>query len=185
MISHKGTGIIRTERLILRHFTLDDAKSMFCNWASDDDVCRYMRWSSHKNEEETREVINRFLVSYDKESFYRWAITLKDTGEPIGSIGLMVVSENDLCGDIAYCIGKKYWGQGIGTEALKAVLKYGFEFIGFNRIEAYHSVNNPASGKVMEKSGMVLEGFAKQKYKSIFGFEDCNMYAIVKQDFEG
>jgi ribosomal-protein-alanine N-acetyltransferase len=65
---------------------------------------------------------------------------------------LFVVNENDMTGDIAYIISRKYWGMSIATEALKTVLKFAFEVVGFNRIESYHSVNNPASGKVMQNS---------------------------------
>lgn len=183
MLNHKGTIKIETDRLILRRFSIDDASSMFNNWASDPDVCKYMRWTPHKNKEETKKILSDSLDSYNKEFFYKWAITLKE-GEPIGSIGLFVVNENDLCGDVAYCIGRKYWGQGIVTEALKAILSFAFEIVGFNRIETYHSINNPASGRVMQKSGMIFEGLAKQKYKSIFGFEDSNMYSIIKEDFK-
>ena len=182
-MDHKGTIIIETERLKLRRFTFDDTNSMFSNWASDIDVCKHMRWSPHKNKEETKEVISKWLDSYCKETFYHWAVTVKGKDEPIGAIGLFVVNEYDLCGDVGYCIGKKYWGQGIATEALKAVLGFAFETIGFNRIETYHSVNNPSSGRVMKKSGMTFEGLAKQKYKSISGFEDSNMYSIIKNDF--
>jgi len=63
-------------------------------------------------------------------------------------------------------------------------LGFAFENIGFNRIETYYSINNAASGRVMQKSGMIFEGFAKQKYKSTSGFEDCNMYSIIKEDFK-
>ncbi|WP_418886431.1 GNAT family N-acetyltransferase [Geosporobacter ferrireducens] len=51
-------------------------------------------------------------------SFYQWAIALKGNKQPIGAIGLFVVNENDLCGDVGYCVGKKYWGQGFATEVL-------------------------------------------------------------------
>lgn len=184
MLNHKGTILIETKRLILRRFTIDDASSMFNNWASDIDVCKYMRWSPHKNEEETKEKLSIWIDSYNMESFYQWAIVLKKTDKPIGAIGLFVINENDLCGDVGYCIGKKHWGQGIVTEALSAVLSFAFKTIGFNRIETYHSINNPASGRVMEKAGMIFEGLAKQKYKSISGFEDSNMYSSVKSDFK-
>lgn len=184
MLNHKGTIEIETHRLILRRFTSDDSDCMFNNWASDEDISKYMRWQQHENIEETKMIINQWLLDYNRSSFYIWAITLKESDEPIGSIGLFIINENDLCGDVGYSIGKKYWGQGITTEALRAVLGFAFENIGFNRIETYHSINNPASGKVMQKSGMMFEGFAKQKYKSISGLEDCNMYSILKEDFK-
>jgi len=184
MLNHNGTVKIETERLILRRFTVDDADSMFTNWASDNEICKYMRWTRHENKEETKKKISRWVASYSKKSFYQWAITLKGNDEPIGAIGLFVVNEFDLCGDVGYCISKKNWGQGIATEALKAVLNFAFEIVGFNRIETYHSINNPASGRVMQKSGMVFEGLGRQKYKSICGFEDSNMYSILKEDFK-
>lgn len=184
MMNHIGTTKIETERLILRSFAIEDADSMFNNWASDNDICKYMRWIQHENKEETKKVLSSWIDSYSKKSFYQWAVTLKGNDEPIGSIGLFVVNESDLCGDVGYCIGKKYWGQGIMTEALTAVLEFAFETIGFNRIETYHSVNNPASGRVMQKSGMTFEGMARQKYKSMCGFEDSNMYSILKEDFK-
>lgn len=183
MLNHKGTISIKSKRLILRQFTINDTVYIFNNWASDENVCKYMRWPHHENIKETKMILNDWLAAYNKLSFYKWAITLKESDEPLGSIDLLIVNENDLCGDVAYCIGKKYWGQGIVTEALKAVLNFAFGDIGFNRIETYHSINNPASGRVMQKSGMTFEGLARQKYKSISGFEDCNMYAILKQDF--
>jgi len=157
---------------------------MFSNWANDMDVCRFMRWTPHKDKEESRDILNGWLEAYSRESFYQWAITLKTSKEPVGAIALAVINEYDLCGDIGYCIGKKHWGRGIVTEALKAVLNFAFTSVGFNRIEAYHSINNPASGKVMQKAGMTFEGMAKQKYRSITGFEDSNMYSIIKEDFD-
>ncbi len=184
MLNHNGTIKIETERLILRRFTIDDADSMFTNWASDNEICKYMRWTRHVNKEETKEKISSWVAFYSKKSFYQWAITLKGNDEPIGAIGLFVVNEFDLCGDVGYCISKKSWGQGIATEALRAVLNFAFEIVRFNRIETYHSINNPASGRVMEKSGMIFEGLARQKYKSICGFENSNMYSILKEDFK-
>lgn len=184
MLDHSGTVKIETERLVMRRFNIDDVDSMFNNWASDNDICKYMRWTRHENKEETKKIISGWVDFYSKKSFYQWAITLKGNDEPIGAIGLFVVNELDLCGDVGYCISKKYWGQNIATEALKGVLQFAFETIGFNRIETYHSINNPSSGRVMQKSGMTFEGLARQKYKSIYGFEDSNMYSILKEDFK-
>jgi ribosomal-protein-alanine N-acetyltransferase len=184
MLNHKGTIEIETQRLILRRFISDDSDSMFNNWASDEDISKYMRWKHNESIEETNIIISQWLLDYNRTSFYIWAIILKENDEPIGSIGLFIINENDACGDVGYSVGKKYWGLGIATEALKAVLGFAFKNVGFNRIETYHSTNNPASGKVMQKSGMTFEGFAKQKYISISGIEDCNMYSIIRDDFK-
>lgn len=183
MLNHSCTITLETERLILRRFTIHDTEAVYNNWTSDSKVSKYMRWEHHKNINETRLKINDWLERYNKKNFYQWAITIKGTEEPIGAIGLFVVNEGDMCGDFGYSISRKHWGQGIASEALKAVIKFAFEVVGFNRIESYHSINNPASGKVMQNAGMKFEGLARQKYKSNFGFEDCNMYAVLKEDF--
>lgn len=143
-----------------------------------------MKWQHHKNIKETETKIHDWVNRYKYNNFYQWAITYKDSDEPIGAIGLFVVNESDLCGDFAYSIGRKYWCMGVATEALKAVLKFAFETVGFNRIESYHSLDNPASGKVMLKAGMKLEGLARQKYKSNVGFEDSYIYSILREEFE-
>lgn len=183
LLNHTGTINLETERLVLRRFTNDDAEAVFNNWTSDSEVSKYMRWEHHKNIEETKTKINDWLNRYSNNNFYQWAITFKGSDEPIGAIGLFVVNESDMCGDFGYSISRNYWGRGVASEALKAVLKFAFETVGFNRIESYHSLNNPASGKVMLKAGMKLEGLARQKYKSNVGFEDSYMYSILKEDY--
>lgn len=182
-LNHLGTITLTTERLILRRFTIKDADNVYNNWASDSEISKYMRWEHHKNIGETESKIKDWLSRYKNNNFYQWAITFKNSDEPIGAIGLFVVNESDMCGDFGYSISRNYWGKGVATEALKGVLKIAFEMVGFNRIESYHSVNNPASGKVMLKAGMKLEGLARQKYKSNVGFEDCNIYSILKEDY--
>lgn len=182
MLNHVETQELKTDRLILRRFVPMDAQDVYNNWTSIPEISKYMRWTPHKNLDETKGILNSWIKQYDDPSFYRWAVCLAIDNQAIGSISLFVINEYDLCGDVAYCLSNKFWGKGIITEALKAVLSFAFNVVGFNRIETYHSINNPASGKVMQKAGMVFEGFAKQKYKGMSGFEDCNMYAIVKEE---
>ena len=132
--------------------------------------------------EDTREFVASIISKYDKLDTYRWVIVLKEINEPIGFIGLTTISEHDKTGDFGYSIGKPFWNNGYATEALSTVLRYGLTEVNYNRLEAYHSISNMASGKVMKKAGMVYEGRARQKYRSNVGFEDCDMYAIVRDD---
>lgn len=182
-MKHVGTKTIQTERLLLRQFTIDDAEAMYENWAKDPEVTKFLRWQPHANLEVTRALLRDWVSSYEDPSYYSWMIVLKDGNVPIGSIGILDVSEIDESAEIGYCMGKAWWGKGLMTEALKAVLQFGFAEVGFNRLEAYHSVNNPASGRVMQKAGMTFEGIAKQKYSTNLGFHDCNLYAVLKQEY--
>lgn len=182
MYNHQGTITVETDRLILRQFSNEDASAMFHSWSSDEAVAQYMRWDAHKSIEETERIISAWINDYERFDFYLWAITLKETNELIGSIGMFSVNTHDMCYEVAYNIGRYFWNRGYVSEALKSVLRFGLQQVGINRIEAYHSINNPASGKVMLKSGMRFEGRARQKYRSHAGFEDCDLYAILKDD---
>lgn len=182
MLTHCGTVELKTERLILRRFEIEDAAQMFNNWSSDEQVARYMRWGAHKDINDTKTVLIKRIEKYNDIKTYLWAITLKETNEPIGSIGLICSNEYDMCAKVAYCLGRSYWGKGIAAEALREVIRFGFLKVNLNRIEAYHSINNYASGKVMQKAGMKFEGRLRQKYRSHNGFQDCDMYAILRDD---
>ena len=182
-MNHKGTITLETERLILRRFTYDDVVEAYNNWFSDPDIAMYMQWDAHTDIFQTEEFIkNMYVNGYEKNNHYRWAITLKTDNKAIGAIGFQVPKDYDSVADIAYLVGKKFWNKGIVTEALKAVLHYALIDVGINRVEAFHAVANPASGKVMQKAGMKFEGCARQKYRSHKGYEDSNTYAILQED---
>lgn len=180
---HAGTQTIKTVHLTLRQIMLDDADMMFHNWASDDEVSRFMRWPTHQNVEETKATIQNWFESYKENRKYHWGICLEN-GEMIGSIGVMITAEYDFKAEVGYSIGRKWWGHGYTSEALKEVIDYMFRQTDIERIEAYHSIQNPASGKVMSKAGMRHEGFAKHKYKNRDGFQDCNLYGIIREEWE-
>lgn len=179
-----GTQEIVTERLILRRFTENDAENMFHNWANDPEVTKYLRWPPHSDVEVSRKLIRQWISEYVNLDKYEWAIALKENNAVIGSIGIFGVSEVDESAEIGYCIGRAWWAKGIMTEALKAVIVFGMEQVGFNRLEADHSIHNPASGRVMQKAGMTFEGIARQKYKCTLGFQDCKLYSILKDEYK-
>lgn len=176
-----GTHPIETERLILRRFRPEDARPMYETWTSDPIVARFMRWTTHRSVSETRAVVGHWVQCY-RTGGYEWAVTLKSDGTLIGSIGIMDLSRSDLSGEAGYCIARPYWNQGYATEALRAVIGYMFRRVGLNRIEAFHAVGNPASGRVMEKAGMSFEGICRQKYQTADGLADCAHYAILAED---
>lgn len=158
MLNHKGTIEIKTPRLILRQFVEDDAPAMYKNWASSDLVTKYVTWFSHKNIEETQQVISMWVDEYKDINRYQWAIVLREINEPIGSIGVVRQKEDVAAAEMGYCIGDKFWHKGFTSEALSAVMLYLFEEVGFNRISAIHDIRNPHSGDVMKKCGMNYEG---------------------------
>ena len=99
----------------------------------------------------------------------------------IGAVGLRLELD-DRRAELGYWIGKPYWNQGYCTEAARAAIQFGFEQLELNRIFANHFVRNPASGRVMQKLGMVYEGRLRQHVKKWDAFEDLELYGILKDD---
>lgn len=183
-MNHQGTRTIETERLLLRRFTVDDAQEFFKNVTSDLEVNRFLTWPLHETVEDTKTLLSEWTKRYESLERYCWAIVLKETGQIVGTIAAPTVKNRIETVEVTYCIGSKWWGQGIVPEALKNVMKYFFEEIQANRIEAGFDANNPKSGRVMEKVGMKKEGFMRQAGRNNQGLFDLIMYAILKEDWK-
>lgn len=159
--------VVETPRLLLRPISLADLKQMYENWASDDEVTKYLSWETHKSIEDTRRVITSWLLMYEKPYFFQWAITIKKTGEVIGTISFFDLKFDLLQAEIGYCLGRAFWNRGYGTEALQGVIDYAFSQNNFQILIANHLIENPASGRVMEKCRMKYDGdFFKPNCKS-------------------
>lgn len=183
MLNHKGTQTINTERLILRRFRESDTQDMYDNWASDDKVTKYLTWPPHQDLEVTKSILADWIKQYEEDDYYQWAIVPKDYGKVIGSISVVSLSNMHEHCEIGYCIGRDYWGKGITTEALKALISYLFMEVGFQRLQAFHHSENIASGKVMQKAGMKYEGILRNYHKNLKGeFVDCDFYAVIRED---
>lgn len=183
-MNYKGTTKLETERLILRKFKITDAQDMFDNYASSDNVTKYMTWETHKNIDVTKEYLQSLTESYSDGKVFDWAIKLKSENKVIGSISAKNLNENISKIEIGYCIGEKWWNHGIVTEALKEIIRFLSEEVDINRIEAYHDIRNPASGRVMQKCGMKFEGILRQAYPSKNDVVDVCTYSILKSDIK-
>ena len=182
-MKHCGTQTLETKRLILRRFTVRDADAMYTNWASDPEVTRYLTWPAHAGVETSRAVLADWTAAYAQESCYQWAIVLKDRAdEPVGSIGAVDVSDDIAAVQIGYCLGRRWWHQGIMSEALGAVMDFFFDAVGCNRIACRHDPRNPHSGMVMQKCGMKYEGTQRSADRNNQGICDTSWYALLKDE---
>jgi len=183
-MNHKGTTIIETERLILRPFTMADADPMYRNWASDPEVTKFLTWPAHSSTQVSEKVLESWCPSNADVENYQWAIVRKNINEPIGSIGVVKLNNDIESADIGYCIGRTWWGQELMPEALKAIIDFLFNEVGFNRIAACHDVNNPKSGRVMQKSGMSYEGTWRAAGRNNLGRVDEVWYSILRDEYK-
>ena len=101
-MNHLGTQQIETERLILRKFEIKDAEQMFDNWAKDPENTKYVTWKAHKNVNETKKIVSRWIAEYNNSNCYRWIITLKDNVNMIGEISVIDLFEENECCEIGY-----------------------------------------------------------------------------------
>lgn len=182
-MKHCGTQTLETKRLILRRFTVRDADAMYTNWASDPEVTRYLTWPAHAGVETSRAVLADWTAAYAQESCYQWAIVLKDRAdEPVGSIGAVDVSDDIAAVQIGYCLGRRWWHQGIMSEALGAVMDFFFDAVGCNRVACRHDPRNPHSGMVMQKCGMKYEGTQRSADRNNQGICDTSWYALLRAE---
>ncbi|MCI9508170.1 MAG: GNAT family N-acetyltransferase [Angelakisella sp.] len=181
-MNHLGTKRLETPRLILRPFAEEDAAAMFRNWASDKAVTKFLSWPTHRSIADSQDILEEWTGQYLEDTFYSWAIVLKELGEPIGSIS--VVKRDDDIGmvHIGYCIGQRWWHQGFTSEAMKRVMDFFFDEVGVNRVESQHDPRNPHSGGVMKKCGMTCEGTLRQCYRNNQGICDASYYALLAEE---
>jgi len=184
-MKHLATKELETNRLMLRRFDLSDAEAIFKNWANDSEVTKYLMWPPHKDISLTESVLKEWVSQYKDDKFYQWAIVLKSNrNEPIGTIGIVRMDENIKMVHVGYCIGKKWWHQGITSEALSAIIRFFFKEVKVNRIESRHDQRNFNSGKVMEKCGLIYEGTIKQGDWNNQGICDYSMYGLIAEDYK-
>lgn len=177
------TKKIETKRLLLRPFMVEDAEDMFCNYCSDPLVTKYLTWPTYTSIRDAQERIAFMREQYETGAVWDWAIEFKELGQVIGSIGVVEHSEKLNAVEIGYCIGSRFWNRGIMSEAFSAVIDYLFTQCDVNRISSRHDPNNPASGAVMRKCGLLYEGTARQADVNNQGLCDAAHYAILKDDY--
>lgn len=177
-----GTIEIRTERLRLRRFTIDDAEAMFTNWASDPIATEHVSFVAHANIDVTKTILTSWIEQYDNDGFYNWAIELD--GVAIGGISVVRASDANVHAEIGYIIGRPWWGKGIVTEALGAVMDLLFMRVGVHRLYLRHDIANPGSGRVMEKNGMVREGILREhRLRKDGTFGDVAVYGMLQKEW--
>jgi len=173
---------IRTERLILRPFLIDDAKDvqrLAGSKAIADTTARVPHPYGDGMADQWIKTHGRLFRSR-KAVIY--AITRSGTGRLIGAIGLEIHMANERA-ELGYWVGRRYWNRGYATEAAEAMLMYGFTELGLKRIYAHHFKRNPSSGRVMQKIGMKREGLLRQHFKKGERFEDLVFYGILREEF--
>lgn len=175
--------VLRTPRLLLRAFTLADVPHLVA-LAGNYEVAKNTLNIPHPyTAADARDWVQRTQENYVQRTGYAFALELAATGTFVGGAGLTVVPHLSRA-EAGYWLGQPYWGQGLMSEALAALLSYGFEQLWLNKIYATHIVENPASGRVMLKNGMVKEGELAQHTKRDGRYHDLLQYRLTRAEYE-
>lgn len=175
--------VLETERLLLRRMRPEDAKEMFA-YASDPEVTRYVLWDTHDSVEDTSNFLNFVAEGYRRGDFGGWGVVFKETGTFTGTCGFDAgYFPGHARAEVGYVLSRDYWGRGIMPEAVRAVIRFGFEELNLNRIGSRCISENTASARVMEKAGMVYEGTFREREFIKGSYRDMKVYAILRREY--
>ena len=173
---------LHTERLILRPMKTSDAYDMY-EYSCREDVTEYLLWSPHQSVGYTREYLACVEAQYAKGEFYDWAITLRDGGKMIGTVGFTKIHTSHNSAEIGYVLNPEYHHMGIGYEAAKRVLDFGFDILELHRAEARFMQGNTASEQLMKKLGMTFEGFGRDSMLVKGSYRTIGTYSILRDEW--
>lgn len=171
----EGDFMVETERLVFRRFTLDDLPQLI-EHRSDPEVNKFLGGPERQNADALATRIRFYMSCYETHGFGMCPMIWKETGEMIGAAGLQPL-ENTREIEVGYSLVKSFWGLGLGTEAARGWMDFGFRAKGLERIVAVSDLDNRASQHIMEKLGMKFE-------KTEVHYEiECAFHAISKSEF--
>ena len=175
---------LHTPRLTLRKVRPSDIPAYFSRVGSSQAVTRYMLFDAHTDISQSVASVQKALDRYAAGRCYRWAIALPEDDSLIGIIELLRFDEEAESCSFAYMLGQDYWGQGYGTEALRAALDFAFRKMQVREVTADHFSANPASGAAMKKAGMTHVRTLPGKYEKHGTAFDAEEYKITREEWD-
>ena len=167
--------ILETERLSMRPITADDLDWLVA-MRTPDAVNRFLGGPAMQNRESLTKRLPFYLSCHEKYGYGFSVMTLKETGEQVGTSGLQPLEGSGEI-EVGYNLSEKFWRKGLGYECAMAWLKYGFDTVGLETIVAVAHPDNTGSWRIMEKCGMRFRGNEEH-----YGF-DCVVYEVTRNEF--
>lgn len=171
--------VISTSRLLLRAIADMDRYKLFA-LRSDTEVMRFIEHRRARSMADIDVFIRAIQVQHQNSEGVHWAITMEGTDELIGNIALFRIQKEHYRAELGYSLATAFQGKGIMTEAVSAVLAYGFNTLGLHSVEAHINPENTASKNVLERAGFVREGLFKENFYSNGTFTDTAVYSLLK-----
>jgi RimJ/RimL family protein N-acetyltransferase len=174
---------LETPRLVLRPFRHADAADLFAMY-SDPEVFRHIPVGDWKHIDESHQRIARDINMMGEGSYIRLAVERREDARVIGEVLLFNFALESKRAELGYALARSAWGCGYAAEALPPLVRYGFEQVGLNRIEAIIDPRNTASARVLDKLGFSHEGTQRERYIVRGQTSDGGLYALLRRDWE-
>lgn len=172
-----------TDRLSLRAMHPIDAEDMF-DYARRPEVTKYLLWREHEDIHFTRDYLAYIGRRYALGDFYDWAIIDRESRRMIGTCGFTKIDTANNSAEIGYVLNPDFHRRGFGSEAVKRILKFGFEELKLNRIEARFMQGNEASLALMMSVGMTFEGYMRDLVLAKGSYRTVGVSSILRSEYE-
>ena len=176
--------VLETERLILRQVMEKDVEQLF-EILSDAEVAKFDYFYPVTSKDEVFKFIERYEQELEENEEITWGIISRETNKLIGTCCIGDFDEGARRAEIGYDIAQVEWGKGYATEALRAVIDFGFKVMNLNRIEATITPGNNASVRVLRKLNFVQEGIVRERDLIKGKLEDGIIMAVLKREYNG
>ena len=173
---------LRTSRLTLRSLEVSDDADVFAVF-SDPMVMRYWDGATMTTRQDAMNYIDHILLGFRRRELFQWGIADRETNGVVGTCTLIHISANHQRAEIGFAIRQERWGHGLGSEAVTAVVAFGFETLNLHRIEADVDPRNERSLRLLERLGFRREGHLRERYYIDGERQDAVMMGLLRTEW--
>ena len=184
MLTHCGTKEIETRSLWLRPFKYSDHDDMLSYFISDSQSQALLSEPAYSTKEDVRELLDKYISSYQNEDYYRWAVVEKDSLSCIGQVAIFLVNDKHHWCEIEYCIGRQFRRKGYCAEAVKGIIDYAFCHINIHKMQVCHKEGNTASKGVIQTCGFTYEGTLRDYFYRDDTYVSRVYYSMLRSEWE-
>ena len=179
----KDLPTLESERLVMRKITESDTDDMFA-YTSDAELLQHLPLNVTPTRADAQGAIRGFMDMYHARRVAPWGVTIKATGQHIGICGFESWNPVTDRAEIGFLIARACWRRGYASEAARRVMRFGFERMNLNRIEARVKPDNEPSRLLLGKLGLRYEGLMREHSWWRGSYHDLELYAILRREFE-